>query len=391
MPPLRILVVAACPFPYPRGTPVRIQREAEALADRGLDVEVATYHLGSGEPVRGVRVHRIQPMVRYERASPGPTPTKLMLLDPQLLALVRRLHEASPFHLVHAHHYEGLAIALGARLRGRPPIVYDAHTMLASELPSFAPRGAAGLMHWLGGLIDRRVPGRADHVVTVTATIRDKLVNGLGLPAERVTVVPNGVELEHFAGVAPGPRTPGQPPVVMFTGNLASYQRIDLLLRAFARLYRKRPDARLVIVTDGSFREYERLAGELGVRQAIELVDAPPFARLPDVLAMADVCANPRVDCDGMPVKLLNYMAASRAVVSFAGSAPGVAPGDGAWIVDDENLDAFADGIAALLDDPERVRELGRRARAHVERLYRWPVAAQTLERIYQGLLEARH
>ena len=42
---MRIAIVAACPFPLPRGTPVRILRMAEALADRGHEVHVVTYHL----------------------------------------------------------------------------------------------------------------------------------------------------------------------------------------------------------------------------------------------------------------------------------------------------------------------------------------------------------
>lgn len=388
---LRVLVVAACPFPYPRGTPVRVQREAEALADRGLHVEVATYHLGSDAPLRGVAVHRIRPAIRYTRVTPGPSPAKLVVLDPQLRTLIRRLHAAAPFDVIHAHHYEGLAVALAARLPSRPPIVYDAHTMLASELPSFLPRALQEPVRRVGLLIDRALPPRADHVVTVTETIRARMVDELGLPASKATFVPNGVELEHFAAVAPGaPARDGRPPVVMFTGNLAAYQRIDLLLHAFAQLRRSRADARLVVVTDGSFAPYEGLATELGVRGAIDLVPAPPFAELPALLATADVCANPRTDCDGMPVKLLNYLAAARPVVSFAGSAPGIEPGDAAMIAPDADVAAFADGLRSLIDEPDKARELGVRGRAHVAQRYRWPAAAATLEAIYRDLLGAR-
>lgn len=388
---LRVLVVAACPFPYPRGTPVRVQREAEALADRGLEVEVATYHLGAAEPPRGVAVHRISPPIRYAKVTPGPSPAKIAILDPQLVALVRRRHAAMPFDVIHAHHYEGLAVALAARLPGRPPIVYDAHTMLASELPSFAPRPLRGLARRIGLAIDRALPPRADHVVTVTETIRARMVGELGLPAAKATFVPNGVELEHFATVMPGaPLRDGRAPMIMFTGNLAAYQRIDLLLGAFAHLRRARADARLLVVTDGSFAPYEGLAAELGVRDAVDLVPAPPFAELPALLATADVCANPRTDCDGMPVKLLNYLAAARPVVSFAGSAPGIAPGDAAMLVPDADVAAFAQALRALIEDPELARALGARGREHVARHYRWPAAAATLEEIYRNLLEAR-
>src|SRR5829696_5121911 len=49
LPPLNVALVAACPFPAPRGTPIRFQRLAEAVAGRGDRVHVVTYHFGSGE------------------------------------------------------------------------------------------------------------------------------------------------------------------------------------------------------------------------------------------------------------------------------------------------------------------------------------------------------
>lgn len=53
-------MVAACPLPYPRGTRVRILRMAEALARRGHEVHVVTYHLGAGELSPMLHVHRIR-------------------------------------------------------------------------------------------------------------------------------------------------------------------------------------------------------------------------------------------------------------------------------------------------------------------------------------------
>ena len=56
---MRIAMVAACPFPWPRGTPIRIHRMAEALGRRGHDVHVVTYHLGGPTPTPHMTVHRI--------------------------------------------------------------------------------------------------------------------------------------------------------------------------------------------------------------------------------------------------------------------------------------------------------------------------------------------
>ena len=387
---LRIGIVAACPFPVARGTPVRVLRMAEGLAERGHEVHVVTYHLGSGPVAPAVRVHRIRDVPSYRKLSPGPSYRKLVQVDPLLARLLRRLLLETPFHVLHAHHYEGAMVGAFARRGLYVPMVYDAHTLLMSELP-FYPLGLpAGVKRTLGVWLDRSIPRLADHTVAVTPTIRDRLVNDAGMAADRVTVISNGVELEHFDPAA-HPRAPGtQPPTLVFTGNLAEYQGIDLMLKSFARVVQRVPSARLLIGSDSPFAPYEALARQLGIRDRIDFVHAPAFADLPGLLARGDIALNPRVDCDGVPVKLLNYMAAGRPVVSFDTSAPGVTHAETGWLVRSGDTDAFADGIVALLENREQAERIGHSAREFVGRNYRWPVVAERCEALYNQLIAER-
>jgi glycosyltransferase involved in cell wall biosynthesis len=387
---LRIGIVAACPFPLARGTPVRILRMAEALAERGHEVHVVTYHLGSGAVAPAVHVHRIRDVPSYRKLSPGPSYRKLVQVDPLLARLLRKRLQETPFHVLHAHHYEGALVGAFARRGLDVPMVYDAHTLLMSELP-FYPLGLpVGVKRTLGVWLDRSIPRLAEHTVTVTQTIRDRLVNDAGMAAERVTVISNGVELEHFDPAA-HPRAPGvQPPTLVFTGNLAEYQGIDLMLKAFARVLQRVPSARLMIGSDSSFAPYEALAGQLGIRDRVDLIHAPTFAELPGLLARGGIALNPRVDCDGVPVKLLNYMAAARPIVSFDTSAPGVTHGDTGWLARSGDTDAFADGVVALLMDREKADRMGQAARDFVARNYRWPVVAERCEALYNQLIAER-
>ncbi|HJX88227.1 MAG TPA: glycosyltransferase, partial [Gemmatimonadales bacterium] len=82
---LTVAVIAACPFPARRGTPVRIQRLAEELTQRGHRVVVVTYHHGTGDPDPSVEVRRIRPIRSYNKLGPGPSYRKLLLLDPMLM------------------------------------------------------------------------------------------------------------------------------------------------------------------------------------------------------------------------------------------------------------------------------------------------------------------
>lgn len=388
--PLDIVVVAACPFPYPRGTPIRILRTAEALADRGHRVRIVTYHFGRGETDERLAILRLRHGLGYRRAAPGPSLVKLTLLDPQLVWCLRRALAQEPADILYAHHYEGLLVALAARLarRERPAVIFDAHTLLASELPSYLAALPLAAVRRLAFALDRALPARADHVTTVTDRIRDKLVSDIGLPPDRVTTVANGVEVEHFARVPSAGALPvDRPPRILFTGNTAAYQRLDLLLDAFAIVARRHPTVELLLSLDGDTGALEARIAALGITGRVVLRPAVPFARLPDLLAEAEVAANPRIDADGTPVKLLNYMAAGRPIVSFAGAAPGLVDGETALLCPDGDVDAFAQTSLRLLEDRTLAGRLGAAARAHVERTARWSRAAETLERIMRKLL----
>jgi glycosyltransferase involved in cell wall biosynthesis len=384
--PLRIAVVAACPFPLPRGTPIRILRLSEALAARGHEVHIATYHLGSGPVAPAIGVHRIDDVRSYQKLSPGPTYGKLMRVDPKLGRLLRRLLRSRQFDVIHAHHYEGLLVSAAARAGSGVPLIYDAHTLLASELPFYSLGIPKEVMRRLGRRMDGWMPRLAEHAVCVTETIRDKLVRDLRLDSSRVSVVANGVEVEHFdpATVTAPVVRPGRS--VMFTGNLAEYQGIDLMLMAFQFASRHVEDARLVIVTDSPFTPYESLARQLGIRDRIDIVPSPSFDALPRLLVGANVAVNPRTDCDGVPVKLLNYMAAARAVVSFDGSAPGVEHGRTGWLAPSGDVEALGQGIVELLQQPERARAIGAAAREYIVRHCSWDMAAQRCEDVYRQL-----
>jgi glycosyltransferase involved in cell wall biosynthesis len=382
---LRIAMIAACPFPWPRGTPIRIYRIAEAVAHRGHAVHVVTYHLGEELADAPFVVHRIRDVPAYRRTDPGPTFRKLVQLDPMLAGLLRRLHHEIRFDLVHAHHYEGLLVASHA-LRGIP-IVYDAHTLLTSELPTYPlglPRRAIrALAPWLDG----HLPRRADRIIAVSEGIRRALTT-LGASApERMSVIPSGVEWERFQveqGMTPDGRT------VIFTGNLAPYQGVDLMLEAFAVLRARRADVRLMIVTDSSFTPFDALTRRLGVLAAVDLPRAT-FPQLPALLAAATVAINPRVQCDGIPQKLLNYMSAGLPIVTFEGSAGPLRHGVTGLCVPDGDTAAMADALERLLTDRPLARALGDAAREQARREFSWNQVAARIEQVYRdAIAEAR-
>jgi glycosyltransferase involved in cell wall biosynthesis len=379
-------MVAACPLPYPRGTPLRIHGLADTLARRGHEVHVVTYHLGGPDSDVRYHLHRIARVPTYRKLSPGPTLQKLLVLDPLLAIRLRGVLRRLSCDVIHAHHYEGLLAGLAANLGQGLPLVFDAHTLLEAELPFYRPGKLARATRRLGRLLDTRLPPRAHHVIAVTDSLKARLLELGRLGPDDVSVIGNGVEPEIF-DVPPAPSSAADPEVMtaIFTGNLAAYQGVDLMVRAFASLVRARPAARLIIVTESSFEPYEALARELGVRDRIDVYHVP-FEALPPHLAAADVALNPRVECDGIPYKLLNYMAAGKAIVSFEGSARFLVHEANALVVPNGDIDGFARAVTRLFDAPGLARRLGENARQLVRDTMSWDAAAAKVEAVFARL-----
>ncbi|NNE07335.1 MAG: glycosyltransferase family 4 protein [Gemmatimonadetes bacterium] len=389
--PYRIAMVAACPFPYPRGTPVRILRMAEALVARGNEVHVVTYHHGDMNEPTPFPVHRIADVKTYRKLSPGPTYQKLLLIDPMLARKLRTVVREHDIDLIHAHHYEGLLVAAAARRATKHPIVYDAHTLLESELPFYKLGLPASWKRGIGRRIDGWLPRKAEHVIAVTDRIRSHLVRYAGLSPDHVSKVQNGVESAHFAAAMNGTRWRDDSAErrVVYAGNLSAYQGIELLLHAFAGACKQRRDLKLVLVTGSRFDAYQELARALGIRDRIEIVQGG-FERLPEEFGRAHLAVNPRTECDGIPQKLLNYMAAGLPVLSFAGSAKNIDHGRNGWIVKDHDIPGFATAILHLLARPKLAAELGARARALVLEKSTWEQTAINTEAVYEKVLAAR-
>jgi glycosyltransferase involved in cell wall biosynthesis len=328
--------------------------------------------------------HRIFRHPVYWRMPVGPSFRKLALYDPVLAWKLSRVLAARRFDIVHAHHVEGLLVALPARLRHSMPLVYDAHTMLSAELPSYARGLTRSAFGAVGGWLDGALPRRADHVVAVTSDIRDRLVRAHGLDAGRISVVTNGVESAVFRVDSPPPRDGLTR--IFYSGTLAPYQNIDLLLEAFARARQARPDLRVCLSVSSSFEPYEELARRLRVREDIEvLVDG--FGELPQRLAAAAIAVLPRTACPGIPQKLLNYMAAGKAIVASTGSAKLLEHERTGLVVANGDVDGFAAALLRLAADPTLGRELGRRARETVVREFSWERAAEKMEPVYARLM----
>ena len=369
---------------------------SDTLTDMGHDVHIVTYPTGQEDiKVRSAKVYRTAPFRPESNAKVGPSSEKF-LLDFHLLRLLCRVIREEKVDIIHAHNYEGALVGIMAKWLTGKPLLYNAVNLMTDELAGYRFIRPAWLAHGLARGLDWFTPIFPDHITAVSPELRDWFVTH-GVPAAKVDMVPAGIEPDLFDHPAPEKfrqqyQLNGHP-VVMYTGVLNAFQRVDYLLRAFAVALQTQPDALLLmvspLVSKAHEREHKQLAQELGISNSVIWIAPHTLEDLPSYLALADVTVVPRPECPGHPVKLLNYMLAGKPTVSFAGGAKGVRHLHDAFIVPNHDYEALGRGIITLLQDKKLASELGANARATVLSDFDWRQICRKIERIYDHLLGA--
>jgi 1,2-diacylglycerol 3-alpha-glucosyltransferase len=391
-----IAMVAACPFPANHGSAASIREMSDTLSEMGHNVHIVTYPIGQEEiRVRQAKVRRTGPFRPEGNAKVGPSAEKFVF-DFKLLKLLCRVIREERVDIIHAHNYEGALIGILAKWITRRPLLYNAVNLMSDELAGYRFIRPVFLANALAHALDWFTPIFPDHITAVSPELKDWFVQH-GVPEQKVDMVPAGIEPDLFDHPEPEKFRAQYPingrPVVMYTGVLNAFQRIDYLLRAFAVTLREQPDALLLmvspLVSEAHEREHKHLANELGISNSIIWIAPHALEDLPSYLALADVTVVSRPECPGHPVKLLNYMLAGKPTVCFAGAAKGVRHLHDAFIVPNHDFEALGRGISQLLQDRALAAELGANARATVLADFDWRQICRKIERIYGRLLGA--
>ena len=387
-------MVAACPFPANHGTPAGIREMAQAVADKGHQVHIVTYHFGKGPSLEGVQIHRIADIGFGQKIVVGPTKAKPILNLLMVFTLCRVILREK-IDLIHAHNYEGALIGYLARLFTRRPMIYNAINTMSDEMPSynfFKPRIIAV---WLAGFLDYIVPRMGDGIIAISKDL-EGFLRKQGIPADRIHMIPLGVEMKVFEGRDPlkvqNRYDMGRKPLVLYTGTVDRFQRIDYLLKAMKVVCEKYEEAKLFIVaniaSEADIQSCWKMISNLGLQDHVKILPNQPFEEVPSFLAAADVTVLSRPDCPGFPVKLLNYMAAGKPTVLFEGSSKGLQHQQHAMVVKDHDWQGLGEAILQLLEDRTLAQRLGQNAYLYLKENFSWERLSERIEETYYEVLK---
>ena len=232
---------------------------------------------------------------------------------------------------------------------------------------------------------------RADHVIAVSQATGRDVVERLGVPVERVTVIPEAVDFSF----APPPRDAAleqvrsrfgvSAPYVLYVGQFDPRKNMDGLVSAFARAALRHTDLRLVIAGDlgklASFL-YEALDRGHAPRERVVLAGHVTEAELAALYAGAE-CLLHAAFLEGFGLTPLESLAAGTPVVGYRAGAVEEVVGDAGVLVEPDRPDALADALLRFLDDAALQARLrsGAKARAAA---FSWDRAANDTLAVYR-------
>lgn len=402
---MRILHILDHSIPLHSGYTFRTRAILEQQRALGFE----TYHITSAkhkgpeawvEDVDGFRFFRSPPSASwYARL---PVFNQFAIVDSLAKRLGEVIEEVRP-NILHAHSpaLNGLA-ALRVAQWYSLPLVYECRAFWEDAAVDHGTSREGGLRYRGTHFLETHVFKKAQAITTICEGLRQDII-GRGIPAGKITVIPNAVDIQRF-------QIAGEPDAVLrgelgwvgktvlgFIGSFYAYEGLPLLLEAMPRLLAQRPDLRLLLVGGGPQEEYLRVkAAELNLGDKVVFLGRVPHDKVQKYYDQVDIFVYPRRSMRltelVTPLKPLEAMAQGRLVVAsdVGGHKELIEDRKTGWLFKAGAVDSLERTLLALLDRPGCWPDIKRAGREFVETERNWQASVKRYLPIYQKLAGER-
>jgi len=316
-------------------------------------------------------------------------------LEDRLLQVAERVRP----DIIHAHSPVLNAIpALRVGKRLGIPVVYEVRAFWEDAAVDHGTTAEGSPRYRLTRWLETRALQQADHVFTICEGLRSDIVCR-GIPADKVTVIPNAVNIESFEpGGLPDAALKSRlglqgTSVVGFIGSFYAYEGLDLLLDALPVVLAERPDVRVLLVGGGpQDAALKAQAQRLGLTDKVIFTGRVPHSEVQRYYDLIDILAYPRHSMRltelVTPLKPLEAMAQGRVLVAsdVGGHKELIRHGETGMLFKAGSKDALAQAVTSLLATRDRWTALREAGRRFVENERNWTASVAHYREVYASL-----
>ncbi len=267
------------------------------------------------------------------------------------------------------------------------PYIASIKGVIADELTN--ERGVTRAILRIQAAFERLAVHRADVVVATSLYSRSRIVEAYGIPAEKIVIVPELIDLRSWEErVGQTAAVQANPPAILTVAHLYLRKNLGVLMKAYARLRDAGIPFQAWVVGEGPCRSvWERQRDSLDLRERVTFLGTIPRCDLVERYRRAAIFCLPSRQ-EGFGIVFLEAMACGKPVVAAQASAvpETVVDGETGLLVDPNDPEALAQALAALLSDPNRCRAVGEAGRRRVEQYRADRVAESFLQRVQAAL-----
>lgn len=311
---------------------------------------------------------------------------------------ILELAEEREIDLIHAHSplLNGYPALWAAKKLGLP-LVYEIRAFWEDAAVDHGSTAEGSLRYRVTRDLETRLCRKADGVVTICEGLRSNLI-GRGLPEDKITVVPNAVDVDRFAGVEASDSALvekfglGSGKVLGFIGSFYGYEGLPLLIEAMPRILAKHPETRLLLVGGGPDEHAIRAKiAAFGLERSVVLTGRVPHGTVLDYYSLVDLFVFPRLSMPltelVTPLKPLEAMAAGRPVAAsdVGGHKELIEDGKTGFLFPAGGAEALADSVFNILENQDSWPEIVENGRQFVE-TRRWDKVSQAYGPLFERL-----
>jgi glycosyltransferase involved in cell wall biosynthesis len=407
----RVLMLVENEFP----SDTRVRNEAATLVANGYRVSVISLRSAEEpwrEVVDGVAVYRVPRLTVFSKlprrslSGFGRVAQKLRTVfgyvteycyfTSACLALSVYVLLTEGFDVIHAHNPpDTLVLVTGVhKLLGRK-VVFDHHDLCPELYLSRYRTNVEGIITRGLRFFEKLSVKCADVVIATNESYKAINIERNGASPESVFVVRNGPDARRVRLTEPDQRLRSlNKKILVYVGAMNPQDGLDYLLRSLAHLVHVlgRTDFYCVLIGSGdSLDELRDEAKRLNIAEYVLFTGYVPDADMIRYLSTADICLDPNPSSPlndvSTWIKVMEYMALGKPIVSFDLKETRVSAREAAVYVEPNSEKAFARAIAELMDDPDRRRQMGAFGKRRVQEALSWQVSSANLLKAYAHLL----